>query len=290
MVHLLKGKVAIVTGAGKGLGRSEAVALARQGARVVVSDSASEKQSIDEVVEMIQQDGGEAIGVLGDAGIYKAAKKAIETAIGKWGKLNILICNADIIRDKMLFHMTEGEWDTVIHAHLKGHFNYIVQAAAYWHALSKERGGPVYGRIISTSSEASLFMPPGQANYAAAKAGITALGISAGQSLRRYGVTSNIICPRASMNMDETLFKQEKAWDDMSVDNVSPLIVYLASPMAEQITGHVFVVHGKMVQMIDPPALGKKFENKEPWTVHALHEKLSGYFEKLEPFQGGFTL
>jgi 3-oxoacyl-[acyl-carrier protein] reductase len=292
MSNSLDGKVAIVTGAGRGLGRSEAIALAKEGARVVINDIEPAKQYVEEVIDIIKADGGDAIAALGDAGSYNDAKETIKKAINKWGDLNILMCNAGVLRDKMLFNMTEDEWDTVIRVHLKGHFNFINQGTAYWRGLSKEKGGPVYGRIISTASEAFLFNSPGQPNYSAAKAGIVSLAMSAAQTLIRFGVTSNVICPRARTDMTKAVFAPQTGtgWDDMDVNNVSPLIAYLASPMAANISGYVFIVYGKMVQVVDAPVLGKKFENERPWTVEDLDAKLTMHFQKLTPIQDGFLI
>jgi 3-oxoacyl-[acyl-carrier protein] reductase len=259
---------------------------------VVIADIEPAKKYIDEAIDIIKADGGEAIGAICDVGNYNDAKSAISKAINTWGELNIVMCNAGVLRDKMLFNMTEEEWDTVIRVHLKGHFNFVNQAAAYWRALSKEKGGPVYGRLISTASEAFLYSPPGQPNYAAAKAGITALAMSAAQACIRFGVTSNVILPRARTDMTKAVFAPQEGtgWDEMDVNNVSPLVAYLASPMAAKISGYVFIVFGKMVQVVDAPVLGKKFENERPWTVEDLDAKLSIHFQKLTPIQDGFMV
>ena len=290
MNNSLDGKVAIVTGAGQGLGKSEAIALANEGARVVVTDIESGKDAANQVVEEIKAGGGEAMAVLGDVGDYSRCRDTMKTAIDTWGDVNIIVNNAGFCIDKMLFNMSEEDFDRVVRVHLKGHYNYISQASSYWRAQSKEKGAPVYARLISTSSEAFLYCPPGQPNYASAKAGITALTVSAAQATVRYGATANVILPRARTEMTKNIFGDQAGdgFDDLSCENVSPLVAYLASPMAEKINGYVFLVHGKMVNIIDPPAFGKRFDSDDAWSVQGLNDTLSPYFEDRTPITDGY--
>ena len=179
---MLDGKVAIVTGAARGLGKVEALELARLGARVVVNDlgvnadgSGRDEEPARAVVEEIKSMGGEAVAHFGDVAVWDEAQSLIQTAVEGFGDLHILLNNAGFCRDKMIFNMTEEEWDTVIRVHMKGHFSTTRFAAAYWRNQSKAAGGPIYGRLISTASEAFIFGSAGQPNYAAAKAGVVAV-------------------------------------------------------------------------------------------------------------------
>ena len=202
MAKSLDGKVALVTGAGQGLGRAEALYLASEGAKVVVNDLGAsvegegrESKPAQAVVEEIKAAGGEAVAHGGDVSSYDDAKDMIDLAIKEFGDFHILINNAGILRDRMIFNITEGEWDAVVKVHLKGHFNTTRHACAYWREQSKVSGNPAYGRIVNTSSEAFLMGSPGQPNYAAAKAGIVGLTTSTAQAMAKYGVTSNAIAP-----------------------------------------------------------------------------------------------
>ncbi len=193
MGYSLDGRVAVVTGAGAGLGRAEAIGLAAEGAAVVVNDLPAALDSSD-VIDTITATGGRAIAVPGDISDSSTATAIMTAATEQLGSLDIVVNNAGVVRDKMLFNMTDDEWDLVIRVHLRGHFLLNRNAASHWRAASKAAGGPVYGRIINTSSEAGLLGPEGQANYGAAKAGITALTLSASRALKRYGVRANAIC------------------------------------------------------------------------------------------------
>jgi len=240
-MSVLDGKVAVVTGAGRGLGRFEALEFARQGARVVVSDLgvAADGVGRDEsagqsVVEEIKSMGGEAVAHFGDVADWNDSKAMVQTAIDHFGDLNILVCNAGFCRDKMVFSMSEEDFDSVIRVHLKGHFCGIRHASEYWRNKGKAEG-QVYGRIISTASEAAIFASVGQPNYAAAKAGIIALTNSAAQGLAKYGVTANTFMPRARTAMTMTgvtaqiFAKPEDGFDVFSPEHVTPLVSYLAS-------------------------------------------------------------
>ena len=200
----LSGKVAVVTGAAAGLGRAEAIGLARAGATVVVNDIAAALDASD-VIDEIAAAGSKAVAVTGDISQRATADELISSA-DALGGLSIVVNNAGITRDRMLFNMSDDEWDAVIAVHLRGHFLVTRNAATYWRSRAKDAGGSIYGRIINTSSEAGLVGPVGQANYGAAKAGITALTLSAARALGRYGVCANAICPRARTAMTADVF------------------------------------------------------------------------------------
>ncbi len=301
MGNQLEGKVAIVTGAGRGLGRVEAIGLAKQGARVVVNDlgvstdgSGSAGDPAQKVVEEIKAFGGEAVAAYGDCADMNDCEATLKTALDTFGDLNILVNNAGFCRDKMIFSMSEEEFDSVVRVHLKGHFCNMHLATAYWRQQSKAKGAPVYGRIISTSSEAYLYGSTGQPNYAAAKAGITTMTMCAAQAMIRYGVTANVICPRARTAMTDasptgSMFaKPDEGFDTFAPENVAPLVAYLASPLAEQISGHVFIVWGKEVTVVNGPTTGKEFKTEEAPTVEGLNAVMAPHFEKLRPIADGY--
>jgi NAD(P)-dependent dehydrogenase (short-subunit alcohol dehydrogenase family) len=251
---LLDGQVAIVTGAGQGIGREEALLLASEGAKVVVNDigaslqgEGGDKKPAQEVAELIIANGGEAVVNGDDISSWEGGKNVIDQAIDTFGDINILVNNAGILRDKMSFNMTESDWDDVIKVHLKGHFATSQHAAVYWRTKAKA-GEDVYGRIINTSSEAGLFGNAGQANYSTAKAGIIGLTWTMARELSRIGVTVNAIAPRARTRMTENVFgemaKTDDGFDKFDPKNIANLIGFLASPDASDVSGQVFVVFG----------------------------------------------
>ncbi|MFN2641965.1 MAG: SDR family NAD(P)-dependent oxidoreductase [Actinomycetota bacterium] len=292
---MLDGAVAIVTGAGQGLGRAEALELARQGARVIVNDIGADvagaghtQQAADHVVEEIKASGGDATAHYGDVSDWTDAHTLIETAVKTYGDLNILVNNAGILRDRMIFNISEEEWDAVIRVHLKGHAATSRFATAYWRNKSKESGGAQHARIVNTSSEAFLFGSPGQPNYAAAKAGIVALTMATAQSCGRYGVTANAICPRAFTRMTESLGFLDP--EQFAPEKVAPLVAYLGSRGAENISGQLFVVYGGLVDVVAQMSAERRFETVGAWTVEKLQEQLGPFFDKRQPISDGFAM
>lgn len=299
---MLEGKVAIVTGGAAGLGRCHALELARLGARVVVNDigakadgSGRDESAARAVCEEIRAAGGEAVPHFGDVADWNASKAMFDTALQTFGDANIVVCNAGFLRDATLFNMSEADFDAVIRVHLKGHFCTMRHATALWRERAKAGAG-VYGRLITTSSESALFAPPGQPNYSAAKAGIVALTMGAAQLMLKYGITANVIMPRARTRMNDAgplaaMFqKPEEGFDTFAPENVSPLVGWLASPLAARVSGQVFVIWAKDVTVASHPRLDTKFHSPERWTVASLAEQLGPHFEKLEAVKDGFTV
>jgi NAD(P)-dependent dehydrogenase (short-subunit alcohol dehydrogenase family) len=293
----LNGRTAIVTGAGRGLGRAEALELARLGANVVVNDFGQPGRDgsgdaaagpAEQVVAEIEAAGGTATAHTGDVADHQQAQELVQLAINTYGQLDILVNNAGILRDRMIFSMTEQEWDSVIHVHLKGHYNTSHFAARHWREASKAAGGPVYGRIINTSSEAFLAGSAGQPNYAAAKGGIVGLTTSTALALAKYGVTANVICPRARTRMTEDVFagfaEPEDGLDPLAPEHVAPLVGYLASPAAGNVNGQLLVVHGGMVAVVDRPRVQAKFDTaKDAFTYEELDAVLTPHYKDRPP-------
>jgi NAD(P)-dependent dehydrogenase (short-subunit alcohol dehydrogenase family) len=247
MARLCEGRVAIVTGAARGVGREHALGLARHGARVIVNDlggavdgTGNDKSHAQQVVDEIKAIGGEAVVNGDDVSSWDGAKNMIDQAVETFGTLDVVVNNAGILRDRMLVNMTEDEWDSVIQVHLKGTFAPSRHAASYWRQKSKDTGEKVNARIINTSSTSGLYGNVGQTNYGAAKAGIAAFTIIAARELGRIGVTVNSISPTAYTRMTDTL--REYTEEDIERRDprwVSPTIVYLSSAEANDITGRV---------------------------------------------------
>ncbi|MYT30771.1 MULTISPECIES: 3-oxoacyl-ACP reductase [unclassified Streptomyces] len=300
MAQPLEGLTALVTGAGRGLGRAEALELARLGARVVVNDfgqsgrdgsGAASAAPAEEAAEAIRAAGGQAVAHTGDVADHQQAGELVQLAIDTYGRLDILVNNAGILRDRMVFSMTEDEWDSVIRVHLKGHFNTTHFAAAHWRTRSKEAGSPVFGRIVNTSSEAFLAGSAGQPNYAAAKGGIVGLTTSTALALAKYGVTANAICPRARTRMTEDVFAGLAAPEDgrpdpLAPEHVAPLVGYLASPAASGINGQLLVVHGGMVAIAERPRIAAKFDTaQDVFSYEELDGLLTPYYAGRPPHE-----
>ncbi|GED99057.1 3-oxoacyl-ACP reductase [Gordonia crocea] len=280
MSDSLRGRVAVVTGAGAGLGRAEAIGLARAGATVIVNDLASALSDSD-VLDEIAAAGSRGVSVAGDISESATATEIMRTATEDLGGLHIVVNNAGVVRDTMLFNMTDEEWDLVQRVHLRGHFLLNRNAAAHWRAEAKAGDGTTYGRLINTSSEAGLLGPPGQANYAAAKAGITALTLSASRALGRYGVTANAICPRARTAMTADVFGDAPTdgVDPLSPEHVVELVTYLAGPSASSVNGQLFVVYGPQVTLMAAPEIAQVFRaDGDGWGDEELDSALTSYF------------
>jgi 3-oxoacyl-[acyl-carrier protein] reductase len=276
----LSGKVAVVTGAAAGLGRAEALGLARLGATVVVNDIACALDASD-VIDEIGAAGAKAVAVTGDISERATADELVSCADGLGG-LDIVVNNAGITRDRMLFNMSDEEWDLVIAVHLRGHFLLTRNAATYWRAKAKDAGGSVYGRIVNTSSEAGLTGPVGQANYGAAKGGIIQLTLTAARALGRYGVCANAICPRARTAM--TADAETDGVDPLSPEHVVNLVQFLSSPAAAEVNGQVFIVYGPQVTLVAAPTAEHKFiADGGAWEPARLSNTLQSYFAGRDP-------
>jgi NAD(P)-dependent dehydrogenase (short-subunit alcohol dehydrogenase family) len=281
----LEGKVAIVTGAGRGIGREYALALAEAGARVVVNDLgvslAGEGGDATPAQEVVDEIGENARANHDDVADFAGAERLVREAVESFGRLDILVNNAGITRDRMLVNMTEDEWDAVLHVHLKGHFAPTRHAAAYWREQSKA-GEEVRGRVINTSSPSGVFGNMGQANYGAAKAGIAGFTLIAAQELARYGVTVNCIAPNARTRMTEAAFgeipKPEDGFDVMDPANMAPIVVALCADEAQDVTGQCFFVHGGAVNVLRSWDAGELLASEAQWDADAFLAELRERF------------
>jgi len=281
MTGICEGRVAIVTGAGRGIGRGHALELARQGAHVVVNDlggsvsgDGNDTGPAEAVVKEIEAAGGVAVANTDDVADWDGARRLVEQAVEVFGRLDVLVNNAGILRDRMLFNMSEAEWDAVIRVHLKGTFAPMRHAAAYWR--ERDKAGDTHdARVINTSSTSGLFANPGQSNYGAAKSGIASMSIIAAKELGRHGVTVNAIAPGARTRMTENLGRgmaapAEGEWDPRAPDNVAPLVTWLASPESKGITGQVFLVGGGRIGIAEGWRRGPGVDNGARWDPAAL--------------------
>jgi NAD(P)-dependent dehydrogenase (short-subunit alcohol dehydrogenase family) len=283
----LNGKVAIVTGAGRGIGRAHALALAAAGAKVVVNDlgvslggEGEDASPAEEVASEIRAAGGEAVVNADDVADFEGARRLVAQAVDAFGRLDVLVNNAGILRDRMLVNMDEAEWDSVIAVHLKGHFAPTRHAADHWRDRAKA-GEEVRGRVINTSSPSGVFGNVGQANYGAAKAGIAAFTVILAQELARYGVTVNAIAPNARTRMTQAAFGElppAEGFDPLAPENNSPLVVALAADEAQRITGQVFFVWGGVVNALQGWQAGELFATEGRWDADALLGELTARF------------
>jgi NAD(P)-dependent dehydrogenase (short-subunit alcohol dehydrogenase family) len=289
---LFDGKVAIVTGAGRGIGREEALLLAREGAAVVVNDlgGSSEGAGADntpaqQVVDDIVAAGGRAVANYASVADFAEAKALIDQAVETYSRLDILVNNAGILRDKMSFNMDEDEWDIVVDVHLKGHFLTSRHAAAYWRARSKETSAPVGGAIVNTASESGLYGNAGQVNYAAAKAGIASMTIVMARELERLGVRVNCIAPVARTRLTEAVAgdymqAKEGEFDRFAPENVAAVAAWLASDLCSGISGQVVKVQGGVVQLLEGWRPLTEATSEKPWTIDSVDEVRNALFAK----------
>jgi len=286
------GKVAIVTGAGRGIGRSHALLLASEGAAVVVNDlggssggDGADSTPAQEVVDEITAKGGKAVANYDSVSSWEGAQRMIQQAVDELGGLDVLVNNAGILRDKMSFNMDEAEWDSVIDVHLKGHFAPSKFAASYWRGKSKETGEPVNAKIVNTASESGLYGNAGQANYAAAKAGIASLTIVMARELERSGVRVNAICPVARTRLTETVAgaggfmeAKEGEFDRFAPENISAVVGWLASDLSAGVTGQVVKVMGGQVQLLRGWRPVTEATAEKPWTIDMIEAESKGLF------------
>ena len=291
MSKLCEGRVAIITGAGRGIGREHALLLAHHGAKVVVNDlggsmdgEGTDAGPAQQVVDEVTALGGEAVANTDDISDWDGAQRLVQTAIDTFGRLDVLINNAGILRDRMLTNMSEAEWDAVIKVHLKGTFAPSRHAAAYWRERSKA-GETNDARIINTSSPSGIYGNVGQTNYGAAKAGIASFTIIAAKELGRYGVTVNAIAPAALTRMTEGLGMgqaPEEIKEQMSPAHIAPIVTWLASPLSKDVTGRVFDVTGRMISVSEGWHRGPSLENP-PDDVEELGPKVAELVAQARP-------
>ena len=296
MGGICNGRVVIVTGAGRGIGRAHALALAAEGAKIVVNDIGTELDGTGistgpaaEVVDEIRQAGGEAVVNGDDVADWKGAARIVKTAIDAFDCLDVVVNNAGFVRDRMFVSTSEEEWDAVVRVHLKGHFCVSRHACAYWRERSKA-GEDVDARIINTSSGAGLQGSVGQSSYSAAKAGIATLTLVQAAELARYGITANAIAPAARTRMTETVFadmmkRPEVGFDQMAPENVSPLVVWLASADARDTSGCVFEISGGKLSIADGWRTGLEIDKGARWDPAEIGNAVRELLESAMPSQ-----
>ncbi|MDP9340779.1 MAG: SDR family oxidoreductase [Actinomycetota bacterium] len=285
---MLTGRVAVITGAGRGIGRGEALLFAEHGAKVVVNDlggewdgSGQDTRPASQVVEEIEGAGGEAAAHFEDVSEPSGAASLVRTALDRWGRLDVVVNNAGILRDRMVFNMAVDEWDAVIKVHLRGHFLVTHEACAHWREHSKA-GEAVHGRIVNTSSTSGILGNPGQSNYGAAKAGIAAFTQIVAMEMQRYGVTVNAIAPGARTRMTEKTFgdlpEATDGFDPLAPENIAPLVAFLASDEAAGITGQVFGIQGGLVELYQGWTPVSSLTKDERWTPEEIAARADELF------------
>ncbi|MGH2789197.1 MAG: SDR family oxidoreductase [Actinomycetota bacterium] len=294
MGGICEGRVGVITGAGRGIGRGHALEFARQGAKVVVNDLGTEVDGTgastsvaQSVVDEIKELGGEAIANTDDVADHEGAGRLIQSAIDTFGRLDVLVNNAGILRDRMIVNMTPEEWDAVIHVHLRGTFCCTQRAAAYWRKRAKD-GEENTGRIINTSSPSGLYGNVGQANYGAAKAGIASFTIICARELERYGVTVNAVSPGARTRMTENLGLRdleipEGQFDPFDPDNIAPVVVWLGSPQSKGVTARVFEVRGGRICIAEGWHRGPAVEKEQRWEPEAVGPAIEDLLAQAAP-------
>ena len=292
MSGICEGRVVIVTGGGRGIGRGHSLEFARQGAKVIVNDLGGSVEGLgaeasvaQTVVDEITDMGGEAVANTDDVADWDASKRLIDQAYDTWGKLDVLVCNAGILRDRMLFNMEEAEWDAVIRVHLKGTFCPVRHAAARWRELAKQ-GEQLDARIITTTSTSGIYGNPGQSNYGAAKAGIAAFTIILSRELEKYGITVNSISPGALTRMTENLGRPGEAaegWSPRDPDNIAPIAAWLGSEQSKGITGRVFHSSGGRLGISEGWRPGPMKDKEGRWDPAGLGPVVAELIEKAEP-------
>jgi NAD(P)-dependent dehydrogenase (short-subunit alcohol dehydrogenase family) len=291
-VGALDGKVAIVTGAGRGVGRGEALALAAEGARVVVNDlggewdgTGADSRPAQQVADEIKANGGEAVANYDSVSTWQGAQNLVNQAIDTFGDLDILVNNAGILRDRTVFNMSEEEWDAVIDVHLKGHFSPTHFATAYWRQKSKE-GETKHRAVVNTASESGLFGNAGQCNYDAAKMGIVSFTLCVAKECVKYGVTANVIAPRARTRMTVGTFGEfgkveEGKFDVMDPDNIGPFVAFLGSDEASDVTGQCFMVWGGTVVHVRLPHPTDSINQDHRWSVSEIAARKAELFKEM---------
>jgi NAD(P)-dependent dehydrogenase (short-subunit alcohol dehydrogenase family) len=283
----MEGRVAIVTGGGRGIGGAVARLFAREGATVVINDIGASLSGLEsdgnpalELAHEIEQNGGTAITNGADISDHDAARDLVESTIERFGKLDVLVNVAGILRDRMIFNMTEEEWDAVIRVHLKGHFNTIRPAAAYWRKLDNPNA---QHRIINYTSRAGLHGAPGQPNYSAAKMGIVGLTYSCAVALKKYGVTTNAVSPAAATRMTATI--KDDAYstggNELSPESIAPIAAYLGSEQSGWLNGHVVHARGYEVSLYSDPEPLVTVRSEGPWDLEEIAKEVETQFRPI---------
>ena len=299
MKLLCEDRVVIVTGAGRGIGRGEALEFARQGAKVVVNDlggggdgTGADAGPAHDVVAEIKDLGGEAVANTDDVSDFEGASRIVQTAISTFGRLDVLVNNAGVLRDKMIFNMSAEDFDRVVAVNLRGTFATMRHAAEYWRAQSKA-GEHVEARVINTTSASGIYGNVGQTNYGAAKAGVAALTVIAAKELGRIGVTVNALAPGAQSRLIDTvpeasrMKRPDQGWDSRNPENIAPLAVWLGSTQSAGITGRVFNVRGGYISVAEGWVSGPEIDNGRRWDPAELGEIVP---QLVEAARGNSTL